>query len=132
MYGNKILIPGKWDSFLRAPGRLTKFNPDGSAHPQGSWFKVSNSKDRGAQTKNDGGSWFAEAHNTTSGKGQNPVTGTKTVGCVNSRKAASAQIAKIPEPLSRWIAMVYKKHLDTQMVSRAYSQPQHVVTSGDA
>ena len=54
-------------------------------------------------TKNPGGSWFAVAHNTTSGKGRNPDgrhTGT-------ARHAASAAIARIPVRLSRWIADCY-------------------------
>ncbi len=77
--------------------------------------------------KNNGGSWFAVAHNTTSGKGQNPDGrpikngndwfgagedcslqrryGSKSVG----RKAASAMIAKIPLPLARHIAAVYRQ-----------------------
>lgn len=166
------------------PSRAQKFNPDGTAHGQGSWFAVADSKNRGAREalkvpgmnfheyektgqpgrsfqsaavshiKNDGGSWFAVAHNTESGHSRNPVNrllaeggdrgnnavidnavkGTggswftptadgRTVqghwrdsGCVtrtyNSkdvrRKAASAQIAKIPLPLAQWIARVYK------------------------
>jgi hypothetical protein len=50
-----------------------KFNPDGTAHPPGSWFAVADSKNRGTRTmKNTGGSWFNIAHNTTSGKGNNP------------------------------------------------------------
>ena len=95
-----------------------------------------------AGTKNNGGSWFNIAHNTTSGHGQNPdgrkgipprptghwtnpeengtkqggdwfnasqpsisrLTGSKS----NARKAASAQIAKIPFQLSRYIATVFK------------------------
>ena len=48
-------------------------------------------------TKNDGGSWFNVAHNTTSGHGQNP----------DARKAASAHIARIPLPLARWIARAW-------------------------
>jgi len=53
--------------------------------------------------KNNGGSWFNVAHNTTSGLGQNPD------GASNSgkRKAASAQIAKIPFPLARHIARCF-------------------------
>ena len=49
-------------------------------------------------TKNNGGSWFNIAHNTTSGKGRNPDGrhGSKSSG----RKMASAMIAKIPLPLS--------------------------------
>lgn len=72
--------------------------------------------------KNTGGSWSAVAHNTTSGKGRNP-DGRKGNGsgaawfdanhCVlssksNARKAASAHIAKIPLPLSRYIGRVFK------------------------
>ncbi len=98
----------------------------------------------------NGGSWFAVAHNTTSGKGQNP-DGRKVPGHLNQRdghshtrhltcpsehegikhhgsgdvwfdtgpaalpsssprrKAASAMIAKIPLPLARHIAAVYKQ-----------------------
>jgi hypothetical protein len=79
--------------------------------------------------KNNGGSWFAVAHNTTSGKGRNP-DGRKTAkdglggyagnfgwddmplrrGNSKSpvRKFASAMIAKIPFPLARHIARVYR------------------------
>ncbi len=83
-------------------------------------------------TKNDGGSWFAVAHNTTSGHRQNP-DGRNTIanaqdghkqrgsgaawwrGEVGSksskssaRKAASAHIAKIPLTLARHIAASWK------------------------
>lgn len=93
-----------------------------------------------AATKNGGGSWFAQAHNTGSGHSRNPVTGEgprkgtggswftpepdgrtkqghwRDGGCVtrcynskdSRRKAASAQIAKIPFELSRHIAAIYK------------------------
>jgi hypothetical protein len=79
--------------------------------------------------KNTGGSWFNIAHNTTSGKGQNPVTNPREHGVKQGgdwfaearkggaggtsasfgskspqRKMASAMIAKIPLPLSQWIA----------------------------
>jgi hypothetical protein len=132
---------------------LRSVNPDGTEHPQGSWFAVADSKERGAHIKNDGGSWFAQAHNTESGHSQNPVTGegvkqhgsgeawfdkalderrkeaTATKGFVtglgkghdwrqdpsarfnsksNSRKAASAMIAKIPFDLARHIAKCLK------------------------
>jgi Site-specific DNA methylase len=131
-------------------GRM-KFNPDGTAHPPGSWFAIADSKERGAKVsrnfhqfektgipsttfhaaaherkvavsdaiKNTGGSCFNVAHNTTSGKGHNP-DGRDSFGwskdtplrnnssSSSSRKAASAQIAKIPYPLARWIAQVFK------------------------
>lgn len=77
-------------------------------------------------TKNNGGSWSNEAHNTESGKWQNPVTATKgfvtglgrghswrqdPIGRFSSksasRKAASAMIARIPFELAAYIARVY-------------------------
>lgn len=80
--------------------------------------------------KNTGGSWFNVAHNTTSGKGQNPdgrkqpgISGPRANGKgsrwfqdgaashgskSNARKMASAMIAKIPLPLSRHIARTAK------------------------
>jgi len=72
-------------------------------------------------TKNDGGSWFNIAHNTTSGKGQNP-DGRKQKGSgpiwfdtgiaqhgskTSARKAASAHIAKIPFALACHIARAW-------------------------
>ena len=111
--------------------KVQKFNPDGTAHPPGSWFAIADSKNRGAQgSKNNGGSWFNIAHNTTSGKGQNPdgrkqpgISGPRANGKgdawfqdgaarhgskSNARKQASAMIAKIPLPLSQYIAQVFK------------------------
>ena len=81
-----------------------------------------------AATKNGGGSWFNIAHNTASGVGRNPVhelihAGIKPGGTwfhdansasrtssskSSARKFASAMIAKIPEPLARHIARVYR------------------------
>lgn len=87
--------------------------------------------------KNNGGSRFAQAHNTGSGHSRNPVTDLLNMhpdesqkglgggwfdkpykergditGRFNSkssaRKAASAQIAKIPFELASWIARCYK------------------------
>ena len=81
-----------------------KFNPDGTAHGTGSWFKIADSKNRGASRKNSGGSWFNVAHNTTSGHGQNP-DGRRTG---MPRKMAAAMIAKIPFELSTHIAAVYR------------------------
>lgn len=81
----------------------------------------------GRAIKNNGGSWFAVAHNTTSGKGRNPdgrkgdgieqggtwwhdlnsMSRTSSSG-LHRRKMASAMIARIPLPLSRHIAAVYR------------------------
>ncbi len=87
-------------------------------------------------TKNNGGSWFAVANNTASGHSRNPVTGedgTKIGGdwfsdpkstCRKhgsrsaARKAASAQIAKIPFELARWVAYVYKPRNSLAQVRR--------------
>lgn len=111
-----------------------KFNPDGTAHGQGSWFAVADSKNRGA--KNTGGSWFAIGSPGQKVTGRNPVhaltaEGVKQAGISGprnngkgdrwfqdgaakhgskspARKAASAKIAKIPLALSSHIARVYK------------------------
>lgn len=116
--------------------KALKFNPDGTGHGPGSWFAIADSLKRGWLSqangapmrrndaiKNDGGSWFNVAHNTSSGHGQNPdgrkgVPGNKLsrVGFgpaalgsrSDSRKAASAMIAKIPLSLARHIAAVWK------------------------
>ncbi len=84
--------------------------------------------------KNDGGSWFNVAHNTTSGTNNNPARGRsvgegikgddggaerdhpnafgwkkpRTSSHSTARQAASAHIAKIPLPLARWIARAWK------------------------
>jgi hypothetical protein len=86
-------------------------------------------QDSAKATKNDGGSWFAGAHNTTSGHKQNP-DGRKQPGIAgvrkngkgdrwfqdgaaqhgsksSARKAASAHIAKIPHELARHIAKAW-------------------------
>jgi len=88
------------------------------------------------EQKNGGGSRFGVAHNTESGVGQNPVNHCsgeavkvsgdwfgsyaeqKAAGTISpgrlygkhspARKAASAQIAKIPFPLAEWIAWCFK------------------------
>jgi hypothetical protein len=117
--------------------RGQKFNPDGTAHPSGSWFAVADSKNRGARsTKNSGVSWFNIANNTTSGHNRNPVhqlsrEGVKQAGISGmrangkgdrwfqdgaarsgskskARKAASAAIAKIPFPLAVYIASIFR------------------------
>lgn len=138
--------------------KAQKFNPDGTAHPPGSWFAVADSKNRGARgtkvpgfrfdgsgrsfqsasvaehlkvpsehgrrtdpgkgarfTSRDcgieklqpvaadlgptiGGDWFSDPNSTCRRHGS------KSAG----RKMASAMIAKIPMPLSRHIAAVYR------------------------
>jgi hypothetical protein len=109
-----------------------KFNPDGSAHGPGSWFAVADSMNRGA--KNTGGSWFNIGSPGQKVTGRNPVHALTAEGVKNkdadgyerdhpdafgwkkprtssgskARKAASAQIAKIPLALSSHIARVYR------------------------
>lgn len=128
MHGNRLVIPGanKFGDGLRVPGRLLKQSGRNLNFPE-KYGIPSPSFHGGAATKNDGGSWFGIGNNTESGLGQNPVNGSsKTIGHVNirdghdhkgpaafgsqsnSRKAASAQIAKIPPPLSLFIARSYR------------------------
>lgn len=100
-------------------------HPDDPRHVPGQGFNTI--ADRA--TKNAGGSWFNVAHNTTSGKGQNPdgrkrrdqdgyernhphPFGWKAPRTssenIPARKFASAMIAKIPLTLSTHIARTFK------------------------
>ena len=85
---------------------------------------------RDSAIKNNGGSWFNVAHNTTSGKGQNPdgrKVGKDWFGAgedcslqrrhgskPSGRKFASAMIAKIPLPLSRHIAATFRPAINAR------------------
>ncbi len=140
-----------------------KFNPDGTAHPPGSWFAIASSKNRGARSKSNPGTHertegpgrprFIQEHVKVPGmnwsghgspdykpKGFNVTAaqryreGVKSLALSDeektqlsrggkfwpgditrrqfsrsdSRKAASAQIAKIPFPLAQHIARCFK------------------------
>ena len=105
--------------------KAQKFNPDWTAHPPGSWFVISNSKNRGTRSEGQkvpgfrfdgsgksfqtasvegvkqsktGRAWFADP-DTISGS---------TASHSKARKAASAAIAKIPFALSSHIARYWK------------------------
>ncbi len=128
-YGSFYLW-GDVPALMPFTGSAQKFNPDGTSHGQGSWFAIADSKNRGTGKKNDGGSWFNIAHNTESGVGQNPdgrKNGKDWFGSgencslqrrqsskSNARKAASAQIAKIPFELARHIAEVFKPQVQAR------------------
>jgi len=109
-----------------------KFNPDGTNRPKGSWFRERNgvpqpgikhedrgvkvesldggrrtdigkdarftSRDCGIEGTKIGGDWFSDPNSTCRKHGSRS----------KARKMASAQIAKIPLPLSQHIASVYK------------------------
>lgn len=108
--------------------RAHKFNPDGTNHPSGSWFAIADSVNRGTkspgtklsevgfsvrnaqryrkardESKKCGGGWF--------GKGNDCSLMRQHSSKSNSRKAASAEIAKIPFPLAQWIARCFKPRL---------------------
>lgn len=78
---------GDVPALMPPTSRAQKFNPDGTAHPPGSWFAIADSKERGAKTPGfrfDG-------------------TGSKSP----KRKMASAMIAKIPILLARHVAWAF-------------------------
>lgn len=113
-----------------------KFNPDGTAHPPGSWFAIADSKNRGAKVPGfrfdgsgrsfqsasvegvkgvphrptghwtspaengikQGGDWFADPNSASRASSSKSPT----------RKMASAMIAKIPLPLSRHVARMFR------------------------
>jgi hypothetical protein len=105
-YGSFYLW-GDVPALMPIPINAHKFNPDGTQHPPGSWFAVSDSKNRGAKSGNHavdqetgtkiGGDLFSDPQSTCR------KHGSKSKG----RKMASAMIAKIPMPLSRHIAAIY-------------------------
>ena len=121
--GNRIYVAGAArfaGEGLLVPGRVGgKRNPDGTDHPQGSWFAVADSVNRGGQktvgharhltnqAESDAikqpmgsGDWFSrEARDG----GSIAKYGSKS----NARKQASAMIAKIPRPLSEYVARAF-------------------------
>lgn len=99
-YGSFYLW-GDVPALMPEPRKATKH--DGSGWRENGTLK-SNNRMVPDGIKNNGGSWFNVAHNTTSGKGRNP-DGRKSGA---SRKHASAMIAKIPLELSRHVARVWK------------------------
>ena len=108
-----------------------KFNPDGTAHPLGSWFAVADSKNRGQKTtgianQRDGHSHTQHLTNQVEsdhvkfsqsgaawfyGTPRDKMLGNPGPAAFDSkstaRKAASAAIAKIPRPLAEYIARFY-------------------------
>jgi hypothetical protein len=77
-----------------------KFNPDGTAHGQGSWFdKALDERRKAATATKNGGDWFASGADCSAQRRHGSGS--------NSRKAASAMIARIPLPLARFIARAY-------------------------
>ena len=108
--------------------------PDGTDHGSGSWFGIANSKNRGAraakvpgisfngefgstspgfnvtaaqryrEATKGGGDWFSSGENCSIQRRH----GSKS----DSRKAASASIAKIPFPLAQYIARCFKNHAE--------------------
>jgi C-5 cytosine-specific DNA methylase len=141
----------KFGQIVRAAKRGQKRNPDGTGHPQGSWFKIADSKERGVKgtghsltekgfnvanaqrfreegqkvaaysdprrnggagkhltspEENEdgikqGGEWW---HDSTTNLIRKASSGS------DSRRAASAQIAKIPLPLAAYIARVFRPY----------------------
>ena len=102
----------------REVSRLSHQNPKelllmGGLKNPGFRFDGSGRSFQSESVKNTGGSWFNVAHNTTSGKGQNPdgrkLPSDKMYSSKSpKRKMASAMIAKIPFPLAVHIAQSLK------------------------
>jgi hypothetical protein len=134
MVGDRIIAGGlRWDGVRAAKRGAQKRNPDGTEHGQGSWFKIADSKSRGVNGQKVEGFNFHE-HAKTGKPGRSfqsaAVAGLTEAGSKcgggwfgvgndcslmrqhtsksKARKAASAQIAKIPLPLSSYIARAYR------------------------
>ena len=108
-------------SFQSASIEAQKRNPDGTEHGPGSWFKIADSKHRGAKTvghvnKRDGHNHARHLTNQRESDavkqhGSGPVWFDNGIATLSSksltRKAASAMIAKIPFPLAVHIARCF-------------------------
>lgn len=116
---------GDVPALMPATIKAQKFNPDGTAHGAGSWFAIADSKNRGA--KNPGFRFDGSGRSFQTESVNRHVDGVKgskgydrdhpnafgwkkpgTSSGSSARKAASARIAKIPLPLSSWIARTYR------------------------
>jgi hypothetical protein len=116
---------GDVPALMPVGSRAQKFNPDGTAHPPGSWFAVA--KHEGLKVPgiklSEVGFNVATAQRYREGIKQGGISGKRENGKgdrwfqdgaakhgskSDSRKAASAQIAKIPLPLAQYIAKVYR------------------------
>lgn len=108
---------------LMPPVIAEKFNPDGTEHGPGSWFKIADSKKRGARSEHIrieaiGVKMKSPDHHLKPGSGPDwydggaAAFGSKTM----KRRRASALIAKIPFPLAQHIAKTFK--LDSSLTSR--------------
>ena len=77
----------KFGEGIRAARRGQKRNPDGTEHPQGSWFAIADSKERGANgLKVDGFNFHQHENGSAGGSFQSAaVAGLKTVGHANIR-----------------------------------------------
>jgi hypothetical protein len=106
---------------LMPPVLTQKFNPDGTEHGQGSWFKIADSVNRGVRrnlhvfekTGKPTPCWQTMHQNEALKQhGSGPESFDNGIARFSStglnRKAASALIAKIPFPLAQHIARTFK------------------------
>jgi hypothetical protein len=104
-------VPALMPALMPATINAQKFNPDGTSHGQGSWFAIADSKNRGGK-KTEGQKGYVPEGTKALGKHGHPRILAQIVNKTSSnskaRKAASAKIAKIPLPLSQWIARTYR------------------------
>jgi hypothetical protein len=106
---------GDVPALMPAAVKAQKFNPDGTAHPPGSWFAIADSKNRGSSGQKVPGFRFdgsGKSFQTASVKDTFGWAKDSPVRCNSSsssaRKQASAMIAKSPLILSRHIAATYR------------------------
>ena len=110
-------------SFQSASVEAQKHNPDGTEHGSESWFKIADSKNRGARMKSNPGTHVAISGAgrprsiredcgvkgfTPNGEPLGKNTLARKFGSKSkARKAASAAIAKIPFPLAHYVARTF-------------------------
>jgi hypothetical protein len=96
----KAFNAGDVPALMPIVGARMKFNPDGTQHPVGSWFAIADSVNRGARSgiKNARNWWSDGAGNLSA----------TTSSHSKARRAAPAEISKIPIELARHIAQCFK------------------------
>ena len=121
---NGVKNPGQnWNRFKESNEVSPHWNMSARKNNGGSWFKIAHNTTSGKGhnpdgRKSDGGSWFGNYQQMKEGikqrgSGREWFAGDGKISRMTSsgspaRKAASAMIAKIPLPLSRFIAATYR------------------------
>jgi len=115
MVGKRVVagIPQYGAGVIAIRSSAQKVNPDGTGYGPGSWFKIADSKNRGVQAvgRKVGHDWLG-GYGGGFGWDCSPMRRNNSRS--SARRAASAQIAKIPFSLAQHIALTFKPYQDSR------------------